>query len=237
MTRFSNRSAGFGAAVIGWLALGPANAAAPFDLNGGTWAPINPPQMLRTIDNKAPPLLPDAEKLYQQHLAERKDGDLSFDNTEKCLPPGLPRLLTMSGGFEVLQTPTQIIFLYQWNRLMRMVDMNMPQRQVIGPTFDGQSVGNWDGGKLVVDSIAFSDDTLLDSAGLPHSDALHVTEQYSASPDEKFLTDLITIDDPKDYATPWQTKLSFRHIPDGSITEDVCLERKGIKWGDWRNGT
>ena len=213
-------------------------AAAEPTLNGGTWQAVDPPQALRTVQGKEPPLLPQARAIYQQNIAARKAGKLDFDGTEKCLAPGIPRLLTMTpGAFEFLQRPEQIVMTYEWNRLVRVIDMNVPQHEPAGPTYAGQSVGRWEGNTLVIDSVGFNDTTLLDNTGLPHSDQLHVIERYTPSADGKGMTARITVEDPKTFSKPWDTTLTFKHDPKGQIREDVCLERKAINWGRQREGT
>jgi hypothetical protein len=95
-------------------------------------------------------------------------------------------------------------------------------------------VGKWINGALQVDTIGFLDSTTLDAAGLPHSEALHVTETYRPSSDGQHMRVRITIEDPKTYAKSWSTELHFRRNPSGEIHEDYCLERKGIQWGHLR---
>lgn len=202
------------------------------DLNG-IWKPIDPPSTLRTTDGTLPPLLPADKAVYERHVAARAAGDLSFDTTDKCLPPGTPRILYM-GPFEIVQQPAQVTMLYQWNRLVRTILMNVPHRAVAFPTYEGQSTGKWVHGDLVVDSIGFRDSTTLDAAGLPHSDALHVTETYKPAADGQHMTVLVKVQDPKSYARPWTTRLELQRDPAGGFPEDVCLERKGIHWGALR---
>ena len=98
----------FACIALPLLALAAQAQAAP-DLNGGTWMPVKPPAALRTVDGKLPPMLPASRKVYEQHVTQRRSGDLSFDGMERCLPPGLPRLLTQPQPFEFLQRPEQIV--------------------------------------------------------------------------------------------------------------------------------
>jgi hypothetical protein len=218
-----------GAALALALA-GAARSASVPELGGGVWYPIEPPQTLRTVDGKVPPLRPAAKALYLQHVTARRAGDLSFDRTEQCMSPGVPRLLTLPSPFEFIQRPEKVAILYEWNRLARFVDMGVPQPEVLGPAGQGQSVGKWLDHTLVVDSIGFTDNTTLDASGLPHSDALHVIERYTPSADGQTMTARITIDDPKFYSSRWDTQLRFRHDARGEIHEDVCVLRKAVKW-------
>lgn len=214
-------------------------AAAVPDLNGGIWHSVDAPAAIRTSDGRVPPLLPAAQELYDKNQAALRAGDRSFDDSERCLPPGLPRLLFMPGfAFEFMQRPEQILIAYQWNRLLRFVDMNVPQRSLVGPSYLGQSVGHWDHGTLVIDTIGFTDDTVLDSVGLPHSDALHLTERYTPSVDGNHMSVRFTIDDPKTYTGPWQSgTLHLRRARGVKLAEDVCVDRKSIRWGQLKRNS
>lgn len=205
-------------------------ATAEPDLNGGVWVAVNPSQTLKTIDGKTPSLLPRAKAKYAKHAAALKAGDRSFDPAEKCVSPGVPRIVQMS-PFEFVQQRDAIAILYQWNHRVRMIYMNKPQTKVLFNSEEGQSVGKWQDGSLVVDSVGFDDVTLLDAAGLPHSDELHVIEKYTPSLDGQSMKVRFTVDDPKTFKTSWQTELELRRVPDGSIEEDICVESRRVNWG------
>ena len=215
-----------------------AAASAEPNLNGGTWQVVNPPEALKTSAGKPPPLLPAAKQAYEMRLAATKSGDRSWDGTEKCLAPGLPRLLLVQpGGFEFLRRPKQIVITYTWNHMVRVVDMDVPHGKSIGLLYEGQSVGHWDGNTLEIDTIDLIPSTTLDSSGLPHSDALHVVERYTPSSDGKTMRLVVRIEDQKTFSAPWETQFNLKHDAEGMIREDVCLQRKGIKWNGRKVGT
>jgi hypothetical protein len=88
----------------------------------------------------------------------------------------------------------------------------------------GLSKGRWEGDALVIDTDALGHLTLLDGAGMPHSQSLKITEHVSLrSPD--VLVDRIRIDDPETFTTPWETLVTYKRQRDGVIEEDVCLDR------------
>ena len=66
------------------------------------------------------------------------------------------------------------------------------------PTWFGHSTGAWAGDTLVVDTIGFNGKTRLDTAGHPHTDALHVIERFQLT-DAQHMAYEVTIDDPKTY--------------------------------------
>lgn len=202
-------------------------AATP-DLNGAIWRPIDSRTELRQANGSPPPLLPEARKKYEENRAARRRGQTDFDPAERCVAPGVPRLLLQNMPFEFLQRDERIFIHYQWNRLVRVIDMNIAQPEPYGPLLLGQSVGRWDGGTLVIDTISLDDRTLLDDAGMPHSDALHVIERYRLMNEGRTLQLALTIDDPKTFSKSWEARLRFRRDAGDRIEEDVCVERKGV---------
>jgi hypothetical protein len=192
----------------------------------GIWLPIEPPTALRTADGKDPPLRPTAKRLYAKRKAQFAKGDLSFDPTSsKCAPPGMPRIYTEAKPFEIIMTPKQVFFGYQWNRLIRFVDLDTPLH-VLSPFFFGNSVGHIDGKTLHIDADGFNDRTFLDREGLPHSDQLKLTEDYSLSVDGDRMTARIRVEDPATFVHPWETQLVFKRMPGARILEDICSMRE-----------
>lgn len=211
------------------LPLGMAQAATTPDLSG-FWQPSATVTTLRTATGEAPPLAPAAKKLYDQRVAAAARGDHSYDNELGCRPPGLPRLMAES-AFEIGQTPRDIVFLYQWNRLQRPIAMRSKHDDFdhAYPYYLGHPIGTWQGDTLVIDSIYFNTDTVLDASGLPHSDALHVVEHLKLK-DASTLEDTVTIEDPKTFTQSWQTVLTYQRMSaDARLPEDVCVQRLGLK--------
>jgi hypothetical protein len=201
--------------------------AAP-DLNGGVWLITKPVSALRTVGGALPPMRAAARHTYEQHVADRKAGKLDFDSTERCLPPGLPRLLLMPQPFEFLQRPEQIIIMYQWNRLVRIIDMKPANPESLGPSHLGTSVGEWRGNTLEINTIDIHAASLLDEAGLPHGEQVKITERYAVSTDAQRLLLRLRIEDAEFYSAPWEATLQYRRDLNGEIAEDVCVERKNI---------
>ncbi|MGC3980602.1 MAG: hypothetical protein QM808_05015 [Steroidobacteraceae bacterium] len=196
----------------------------------GVWKLTKPVEQLLTTDGKQPPLLPEALQAYQSHIQAKTKGDLTWDPVQRCKPPGLPRTYLENGWpFEIVQTPERVDFLFQWNRMVRAVPVLDKQSTFIGPFYYGQSVGQWQGKAFVVDLVGLNDDVYLDSAGLPHSDDLHMTETFTMDGDGKTLHLTVRIEDPKTFSAPWQTNLEFVRQPIGSITEDDCAVRMHLE--------
>jgi hypothetical protein len=106
---------------------------------------------------------------------------------------------------------------------MVYLDLTLPKLEDLDPNWMGQSAGRWEGNTLMVDSLGFNDATTLDSAGLPHSTEMRVTERIRKL-DAKTLEDLITINDPKTYTKPWSTRVTYKRQPGARLKEYVCTD-------------
>lgn len=230
----------------------------------GVWRVEKPVTAVRTVDGKEPPLSPEAAKIYQAHMAQRKQGDTSYDSATWCAAAGMPRIMMINSPFELVVRPPYVAFLHEWNWWARVVylDGAVPETPKVGamtppprPPTDGLppgsapgggpgaaaeranfseatgpmglSVGKLAGDTLIIETSALRDSTLIDSSGLPHSDALEITETLRLrSPD--VLENRLRIDDPKTFTQPWETVVTYRR-QNVDIREDVCLDR--IKTG------
>lgn len=141
-----------------------------------------------------------------------------------CDPLGVPRILMANHPFKLVQTPAEVILLYERERAFREVYLDgRDHPKDMDPSWWGHSIGKWDGDTLVVDSIGFNDKTWLDYQGLPHSEALHIIERYTRTDANTLKLDL-TIDDPKAYTKPWSVTRNYRLKP-WDIGEDICEQR------------
>ncbi len=85
----------------------------------------------------------------------------------------------------------------------------------------GYSVGRWEGDTLVVDSFGFNDRTWLDARGLPHTEALRLTERYRRSTVGQMQVEVTAVD-PDVLTTPRTTSYTMTFQPDTEMIEGVC---------------
>jgi len=79
-----------------------------------------------------------------------------------------------------------------------------------------------------VDTRGFNDQTWLDDAGRPHSDAMRTTERFRRR-DFGHVEMVLTIDDPKAYTRSWSVTVPFALMPDTELIESVCDNEKYAK--------
>jgi hypothetical protein len=177
---------------------------------------------------------PDAPSLTPEYMAKwevirksRMAGSSEYDNTAKCLPPGMPAMMSMAYGMEVMQNKDKITFFSELNDAMRRVylDGRKPTQKILDdPTYAGYSTGHWEGDTLVADTVALHENSFIEGFS-PHSDAMTVKERIRfLSPG--LLEDRITVTDPKALTKPWETVKTYRKATSGNdeLREFACPE-------------
>jgi hypothetical protein len=183
------------------------------------------------LPNEDPPFQPWAEELFKKRQEEsaNRTPDSGPDPTERCIPPGTPREMLQPFPWEIVYARDRIIILFEYQGLIRQIFTDgRGHPKDLQPTYMGNSIGKWEGNTLVIDTVGFNDKTWLDPMGLPHSDAMHLTERIQRV-NHNTLVDEYTIDDPKAYTKPWKAQRTFVLKPEWQIQEYVCSENNNVK--------
>jgi hypothetical protein len=161
-----------------------------------------------------------------QIRAERK-GNNNKDNPDAlCLPLGLTQLHMHPQPRKIVQTPREIVVLYEANGNTRdiLTDGRPLPNNDPTPWFYGYSVGHWEGDTLVVETTGFRDDVWLDVEGSPLTSSGKMTERWRR-PKFGLIQIDITIEDPKAYTKPFTVRVNHQLMPDTTLMEFVCQER------------
>jgi len=167
---------------------------------------------------------------YQPHAAklakERRADDSRDDPHVRCLPDNPPRAWTLPHLTKIMQTPKQLALLYEVNAMYRQIFTDgRPFPEDPTPTWNGYSVGAWEGDALVVRTQGFRDDLWIDTGGSPMSDIAKMTERITR-PNYGTLNIELTIDDPKNYTKPFTISLSQHIEIDTELVDEFCLENE-----------
>jgi hypothetical protein len=195
----------------------------------GIWLIAQDTPALLTTEGKLPPLLPEAQAVYEQHQRDRANGDTLFDRATWCAAVGVPRLLVANHPFEIMVDKHQVGFFFEWNRWVRLVDMSGTQLEPYYPLSLGTASGTWqDDGTLVISTSGLMHETIMDHAGLSHSDELVMTETLRLI-DADTLENHIRFEDPLTFSAPWETTVTYQRQQGARLQEHVCLDQ--IKQG------
>ena len=195
------------------------------------------PTVSRYDEDNFAPLRPGAESiLYREHT-----GDIRIDDpTAHCLPNGLPRQIPSPYAQQWIQTPDQLVILYEYMHFFRVIpfgEPNRPHATDIEPTYMGTSIAWWESDTLVIDTVGLTEWVLdayhpSDGGSRRHSDQLHMVERLSfTSP--KDVSYEVTIDDPVIFTRPWVQPWAMELKPswDG-LFEMVCEDNNRCRGGE-----
>jgi hypothetical protein len=174
----------------------------------------------RNLPGGSLPYQPWAAKLFQERHAA-----LSIDDPHvRCLPDNTPRHWTLPHLTKAVHTPKLLVLLYEVNAMYRQIFIDgRPFPEDMNPTWNGYSVGHWEGDTLVVETRGFHDDLWIDTWGSPMTDAAKMTEKFRRK-DFGTMEIEVTIDDPKAYTKPFTVTLSESLEPDTELIDEFCAE-------------
>ena len=175
----------------------------------------------------APKLTPEYLARWEVIAASRTSGSYEYDNIANCLPPGMPAMMGMAYGMEVMQNEQKVTFFSEHQDALRRVylDGREPSDRVLNdPTYAGYSTGHWEGDTLVVETVALTTKSYIDGSS-PHSDKMTVHERIRFI-EPGILEDRITVHDPEALIEPWETVRTYRRAsyPDDELREFACAE-------------
>jgi len=190
----------------------------------GFWVPA---PLVKFLLNLAADMKPDEIPLTSWGAAvyrERIDNNGKDHPGVSCLPSGIPEKDNIPDGLKIVQTPDLIVFLHDSRTIFRQIFTDgRPLPKNPQPTWQGYSIGAWDGDTLVVDTIGQNGKTWLDMRGLPGTEQLRVIERFHR-PTIGHMDIDVTINDPKAYTRPWSVKMAWMLIPDTDLIESICEE-------------
>ena len=143
-----------------------------------------------------------------------------------CFPGGAVKSHTSAFLRKIVQTPGLVLILREAETSYRQIFTDgRPLPPIEQPTFDGYSVGRWDGDTFIVETAGFKDGLWLDRSGSPMTDAAKLTERFRRL-NYGTLEIEMTVDDPKAYTAPWTVKLRHTILLDTELLPAVCLENE-----------
>jgi hypothetical protein len=130
------------------------------------------------------------------------------DPVMTCQPLGIPR---QGPPRRIIHNTNDIVFFYgQYAdggggygeyRIIPTDGRKHEPEQMQTTTYMGYTVGHWDNDTLVLESVAFNDQTWLARGGFFHSDQMRVIERFTRQGNEILYE--VTVEDPEVLVEPW----------------------------------
>jgi len=214
-------------------ALAPENLAkarpkAPFDMTGNWFIAGGVPGggwLFGRTAEVLPKLTPAAQKHFDAYAAAVKEGKVYRDDIGQCWPAGMPIIMTRVWPVATIQLPTAIYMISEFMNSLRIVYMDgrpHSDPDIVVPSWNGESIGRWEGDTLVVDTKYFTGHHHWVDSGVPVSDAMHVVERIKLLNDGNLQIEY-ELTDPKSWEGTWKYTKRWRRVEDRDIAEVSCL--------------
>lgn len=181
-------------------------------------------QIPRILDPEAPPVLPWAAAVIKE-WTETNGRDFPRGH---CLPDSV-LLMSRFGINRFVQTPTLLVILNEADvpgyHQIFLDGRGHPED--LDATWNGHSIGRWEGDTLVVDTVGFNKKTpinwLVVGGSTPHTEKLNVTTRFRR-PDLGHLEMEVTFNDPGTFTKPWKMKEISELVENDEVQEWICNE-------------
>ena len=188
-----------------------------------------------------PPPVP-LESLYRPEAREYREGGgaarglidwRGIDTPNYHCWPSSPVNGSMGGTVQLVSAPGYLLLLNEGGgsfRIIPIVGENGRQPSATRtPSFQGSSVGHWEGDTLVVEVTNFNGKPWLGPARPPDrlpqtsSDALRIVERWSR-PDARIFEYRVVVEDPNMLTGPWTGSAQRRGmLPYDTVQESLCF--------------
>jgi hypothetical protein len=185
-----------------------------FGVPGGKGFIVDPPDGML-------PMLDWAKAERQARVRPERAYD---DPAAHCFQNGVPRSM-YTGGFQILQPPGYIVLLMSGDTGLtyRIIPLDeQPHAPDDVRTWNGDSLGRWEGDTLVVETTSFNGKAWLNQAGEILSHEEKTLERFTPV-DGATINYRITVTDPLVYAKPWTLAYPLKKQSD-ELLEDACHE-------------
>lgn len=169
-----------------------------------------------------PKLTPSAAKAKADYEAAQERGENLQVPAANCVPDGMPRIMRIY-PIEFIFSPGRVtIGLEVYSQIRRIFTDGRPLPEDPDLTFNGTSVGHWEGDTLVIDTVGLNNQNSL-VRGVHLTDQTRIQERIRLEgPD--LLVATVTITDPNILTEPHVFRQSYRRHRDWEIREYVCQE-------------
>lgn len=178
----------------------------------------------RGTNSETPVLTPKAEAQLKINEALEAKNEPPPSESTNCLPPGMPTIMFMPYDIEFLFTPGRVTIIQEaYMQVRRVYTDGRGHPANLDPTFNGHSIGHWEGDTLVIDTVGLGHSTPLGYHELMHGPHLHVIERiHLIGPDK--LEDDMTLIDPDVLAKPWHEVHTYTRHRNWDQLEYICEE-------------
>jgi hypothetical protein len=165
-------------------------------------------------DPNSPILQPWVGETLRKRNELIRSGTPVYSPHASCWPVGVTRfiLLPMTQPMYIVQGPKEVVMILESFNDVRRIYLADKHPENLKPSWQGDSIGHYEGDTLVVDTIGFNDKTFIDGFDTPHTTQLHVTERWHLIDGGETLEVNVRVEDPGAFTTPWTASQRYRRF-------------------------
>lgn len=162
----------------------------------------------------------------KEAAAARAAGKPYRDSIGQCYPAGMPMIMTRVWPISMIQLPTAVYMLFGFTNSMRFIYLDGrkhtdPDLAIL--TYNGESIGHWEDGTLVVHTKYFEPNQHWIDSGLPISEELEMTERIRLIDKGMTLEIEYIMTDPQNWKGEWRSTKRWLRSDYSDIPEVECL--------------
>ncbi|MGC3980480.1 MAG: hypothetical protein QM808_04390 [Steroidobacteraceae bacterium] len=151
----------------------------------------------------------------------RGPADGVVNNSNTCIPNGMPGLMGAPFAFQFIYTPGEIIILPENNSVRRIFTDGRKHPADGEATFNGHSIGYWENNVLVVETVNMKNKSEY-FMGLKTSGTQKIVERLYRESPKKFRIDF-TVTDSVAFTKPWNFTRTY-DLSEHGMVEYYCTE-------------
>ncbi|HEU4616780.1 MAG TPA: hypothetical protein VFV10_02010 [Gammaproteobacteria bacterium] len=200
--------------------------APPFDLTGTWFVDLSHAFSDFMFGPPYPEFIGQAKADFEEGQRMRAQHKPYRDAIGQCFPAGLPMIMTRVWPIAMVQLPTVIYMVSNFNDSFRQIfldgrDWSDPSTIIY--TYNGESIGHWERDTLVVDTRYIETYNHYIDTGIPISEDFRVQERIKLLEDGQVLQIEYIMTDPNNWVGEWRSTKRWLRVDKTDIGEVECL--------------
>ena len=148
--------------------------------------------------------------------------DLSMNPQNECGARTSPWLMAFPGVQKIDVGDEVVSIRTEYDTVDRLVHMDQDSHDGADYSYQGHSIGWWEGEVLVVDTAKFSDHRIGNARGVPSGPQKHLVERFQVNPDGRSLTYSFVLADPEYLSAPYTDAVQSEYRPELGFDPIEC---------------
>lgn len=212
-------------------ALAPENLAIerpapPFDLTGTWFVDLSEGFANFMYGPPYPEFIGQTKLDFEEGQRARAEGRPFRDAIGQCFPAGIPMLMTRVWPIAMIQLPTAIYMVSNFNNGFRQIFLDgrdYSDPDLIIYTYNGESIGQWEGDELVVKTRYIETYNHFIDTGIPISEDFRMEERMRLLENGEVLEIEHIMTDPNGWVGEWRNTKRWLRVDNTDIGEVECL--------------